>query len=74
MPKASGWLKYQQRGGSLTNNNTMTDSQIIENYSDVALQGEMDYLRKTDHLGKWGHDRLHALEAEARRRNIKSRP
>ena len=50
----------------------MTDSQIIESYSDAALQGAMEHLRKADYLGKWGRDRLHVLEAEARRRNIKS--
>ena len=45
----------------------------IESYSDDALQGAMEQLRKADYLGKWGKDKLADLEAEACRRKHKRR-
>lgn len=45
----------------------------IESYSEDALKGAIEQLRKADYLGKWGKDRLADLEAEARRRKHKRR-
>jgi hypothetical protein len=52
---------------------TMSAETMIESYSDEALQGAMESLRRADYLGKWGKDRLADLEAEARRRKFKRR-
>lgn len=52
---------------------TMSSQSMIESYSDEALQGAIQSLRKADYLGKWGQDRLADLEAEARRRKHKRR-
>jgi len=49
----------------------MSAESIIGSYSDEALQGAIEQLRKADYLGKWGKDRLKILEDEARiRRKI----
>lgn len=52
---------------------TMSSQSMIESYSDEALQGAIQSLRKAEYLGQWGKDRLADLEAEARRRKHKRR-
>ena len=51
----------------------MSTEESLTTYSDDALQGAMEQLRKADYLGLWGKDRLADLEAEARRRRLKRR-
>jgi hypothetical protein len=45
----------------------------IKSYSDEALQGEIESLRRAEYLGKWGGNRLALLEAESLRRRLKRR-
>lgn len=49
----------------------MSAETIIENYTDTALLGVIEQLRKAEYLGKWSKDRIAVLEAEARRRNLR---
>lgn len=56
-----------------TNRKPMSLITSIQNYSDEALQGAIESLRKADYLGKWGGDRLALLEAESLRRRLARR-
>lgn len=51
----------------------MSTEESLTTYSDDALQGAMEQLRKADYLGLWGKTRLEKLMAEARRRKLKRR-
>jgi len=51
----------------------MSDQNMIEGYSDEALQGAMEHLRRAGYLGTWGKTRLEKLMAEERRRKLKRR-
>lgn len=50
---------------------SMSEAQIITDYSDEVLLGAIAEIRKADYLGLWGKQRLEKLMAEARRRKLK---